>query len=128
MEVRGAFFWKEARKRIEVPKDMGVTVDLGGPFGLAAVAFTLVGGHDCFVFGGFWDKVGRINRAGEVWEKNTIWKGSRGDDVRNKIIMMNNSASSRSEPFGHFQSPTPPHKFLIRTTTHLLCGCRRKEK
>ena len=33
--------------REEVPKDMGFAVEFGGPFCLAAVAFTLVGRHDC---------------------------------------------------------------------------------
>lgn len=33
------------------PKDVGITVDFGGPFRLTAVAFTVVGGHDrCWVF------------------------------------------------------------------------------
>lgn len=29
-----------------IPKDMSITVEFGGPFGLAAVAFALVGRHD----------------------------------------------------------------------------------
>lgn len=31
-----------------LPKDMCITVDFGGPFRLAAVAFALVGGHDYY--------------------------------------------------------------------------------
>ena len=30
-----------------IPKDMGIAVEFGGPFGLAAVAFALVGRHGC---------------------------------------------------------------------------------
>lgn len=39
-----------------IPKDMSIVVEFGGPFGLAAVAFALVGRHDwsdsmvCFVY------------------------------------------------------------------------------
>ena len=39
-----------------IPKDMSIAVEFGGPFGLAAVAFALVGRHDwsenmvCFVY------------------------------------------------------------------------------
>lgn len=29
-----------------IPKDMSIAVEFGGPFGLAAVAFALVGRHD----------------------------------------------------------------------------------
>ena len=31
----------------DIPKDMASFVELDGPFGLAAVAFALVGRHDC---------------------------------------------------------------------------------
>ena len=30
-----------------LPEDVGITVDFGGPFRLAAVAFAVVGGHGC---------------------------------------------------------------------------------
>lgn len=33
---------------VDSPEDVGVTVDLGGPFGLATVAFALIGRHRCF--------------------------------------------------------------------------------
>ena len=31
------------------PKDVGIGVEFGGPFRLAAVAFAVVGRHGCFV-------------------------------------------------------------------------------
>ena len=37
----------EGCKRGDVPEDVGITIDLGLPFSLAAVAASMVGSHDC---------------------------------------------------------------------------------
>ena len=37
----------EGCKGGDVPENMGITIDLGLPFSLAAVAASMVGSHDC---------------------------------------------------------------------------------
>lgn len=45
--VEGALAAAEELAGVAVAKDVGITVDFGGPFRLAAVAFSLVGRHGC---------------------------------------------------------------------------------
>ena len=85
-----------------IPKDMGITIDLGGPFRLAAVAFALVGRHDClldlcrwriisYVYSSFFFSFLSFSSTSSTFGSKkkglqVIWKDGRRERERERII------------------------------------------